>query len=73
MIEREAKAEAALHPMERIMSMEVTDSGDTCIRTTGLHTLRRVAHALEHLTHGQLRTRYAQGQHKVLMQLDAKE
>lgn len=58
----ESQREAALHPLERLMSLEVTREGGLRATTTGLHLPRMLAHALERAHRGSLKTVYADDQ-----------
>ena len=51
------QAEAAEHPLERIIGMASAAAGDV-VTTTGVHLARRIGHALRHAFKGELESRY---------------
>lgn len=68
-VQRESAQETAGHSQERLMPFEEDPDGGWLIQTTGLHLLRRLAHALERSCSAHLEMRYAQGQHRAVMRL----
>jgi NMD protein affecting ribosome stability and mRNA decay len=59
LVENEARAEAADHPLHRLVAIEHTDEG-ILITTTDVHLPRRIGEALRHAYHGELEYRYAE-------------
>lgn len=62
LIDHETKAEAADHPLERIMDIEEED-GSLIVTTTGVHLARRIGEALQHAHRGQLAFHYNEAEH----------
>lgn len=69
-IDRVTRNESSDHPLERLMEEPgATEQGQWIVQTTGLHLLRRLAHALERSFPARLETRYLQGQTRAIMRL----
>lgn len=61
-VEHEARAEAAEHPIERVMEVEEED-GSVVVTTTSVHLARRIGEALQHAHRGRLDFHYNEGEH----------
>jgi len=61
LIEHEARAEAAEHPIERVMQVEDED-GSLVVTTTSVHLARRIGDALQHAHRGRLDVHYGEAE-----------
>ncbi len=61
LVEHEATAESAEHPLERLMKIEDED-GSLVITTTSVHLARRIGEALQRAHRGRLDLRYSEGE-----------
>lgn len=58
LLDNEARAEAAEHPLNRIITVTHHDGGGVTVTTTEIHLARRLGEALHHAYHGELSLHY---------------